>query len=664
MSDHAEIWVCPHCGGRSDISQLGFYTRIACPQCAAETVVHTQLANYRIESVLGIGGMSVVFQARDLVLGRPVAIKVLNDAYRDAPERIAQFENECSLMAKVRHENVVSVYSAGWARGQFYIAMELVDGRNLELIVEERGFLLPTDALEIVRQVALGLQSANESGLLHRDVKPGNVLITPEGMARVLDFGLSLEDKPGVETEDIIWATPYYVPPETLRREDENVQTDIYALGMALRNLLTGEATLPQDPHTIADMLVSKRTLPRLQSIAPHLEPSLCELADHMTAYDPADRPASYADLLLEVEEVQQALVLAATPEERARRRRSKLMTACGGLGVVAAGLAGAFLVSWMTPSAYVHEALDAEVLQWEERDTYREAERLMREGNTEQASELLVQLAQSDVELSIAASATLLRTCIDALENRETTRGYERFDSVTANAATVSPLGATEFEKMLALMSSLRMKDASVATHAGGLENPLLKAAALVLAADVYVGASQREVAEELLNQAAVVLSAHEARALNEKLEAYRVAVPRRTARIMLAETKKYLREGQLTEGLAQVDEVLKQKLTRLEREEMRVLGEAADIALVLRETLEKQGLCAADAEASPSQLSEMAAGLKGNTHLAAELNALALLLQGDYAAAFRSDPHASQADSNEPFAVMMRDWKARLEM
>lgn len=664
MSDHAEIWICPHCGGRSDISQLGFYTRIACPECAAETVVHTQLANYRIESVLGIGGMSVVFRARDLVLGRPVAIKVLNDAYRDAPERIAQFENECSLMAKVRHENVVSVYSAGWARGQFYIAMELVDGRNLELIVDERGFLLPTDALEIVRQVALGLQSANESGLLHRDVKPGNVLITPEGMARVLDFGLSLEDKPGVETEDIIWATPYYVPPETLRREEESVQTDIYALGMALRNLLTGEAKLPQDPHTIADMLVSKRTLPRLASIAPHLEPALCELADRMTAYDPADRPSGYVDLLAEVEEVQQALVLAATPEARARRRRGKLMTACAGLGVVAAGLAGAFLVSWLTPSAYVREALDAEVLQWEERDTYREAERLMRQGNIDQAAELLVQLAQDDVELTIAASATLLRTCIDALRNKETARGYERFDSVTANAATVSPLGAAEFEKMLSLMGALRMKDASVATHAAGLENPLLRAAALVLAADVYVGASQREAAEELLNQAAAVLKSHEASALTEQLEVYRAAVPRRTARIMLAETKKYFSDGQLSKGRAQVDEVLKQKLTRLEREEMRVLGEVADIMLVLRETLEKRELCTPDEETTPERLCELAALLKGNAHLPAEMKALTMLLQGDYAGAFRTDPHAAQSDSNEPFAVMMRDWKARLEM
>ena len=244
---------------------------IACPDCGVRSFVHGLLANYKIDSILGIGGMSVVFRARDMVLGRPLAIKVLNDTYRDEPERIEGFENECALMAKVRHENVVSVYSAGWARGQFYIAMELVDGRNLELIVAERGFLLPADALEIVRQVALGLQAANEAGLLHRDVKPGNVLITPEGQAKVLDFGLSLEDKPGVETEDVIWATPYYVPPETLHRQPESVQTDIYALGAVMYHMITGQAPESAIDRKINDALKEPKEINK--EILHHLFP-------------------------------------------------------------------------------------------------------------------------------------------------------------------------------------------------------------------------------------------------------------------------------------------------------------------------------------------------------------------------------------------------------
>ena len=212
----SDVCTCPACGTVMDVSTLGFYAELACPICGEVCRVHTELANFRIEGVLGVGGMSVVFHARDLVLGRELAIKVLNDVYRDTPERIARFESECAMMARVRHENVVSVYSGGWARGQFYIAMEKVEGRNLELLLAEHKCLMPDEALDVVRQVASGLQAAAEAGVLHRDMKPGNIIITPEGLAKVLDFGLSLEDRPDARREETIWATPFFVPP--LRR--------------------------------------------------------------------------------------------------------------------------------------------------------------------------------------------------------------------------------------------------------------------------------------------------------------------------------------------------------------------------------------------------------------------------------------------------------------
>ena len=122
MAAHAEIWQCPDCGAELDVSALGFYAQVTCPDCGQSEYVHTMLSNFRVEGVLGIGGMSVVLRARDLVLDRSVAIKVFNDAYRNQPDRISRFENECAMMAKVRHDNVVSVYSAGRARKQFYIA--------------------------------------------------------------------------------------------------------------------------------------------------------------------------------------------------------------------------------------------------------------------------------------------------------------------------------------------------------------------------------------------------------------------------------------------------------------------------------------------------------------------------------------------------------------
>ena len=167
MAQRAEIWQCPACASRMDVAGLGFYAEITCSGCGHKDYVHTLLATFRLEGVLGVGGMSIVLRGRDVVLNRPVAIKLLNETYRNQPERIARFENECSMMAKVRHENVVSVYSAGWAKDQFYIAMELLEGRNLETLVTKKQPLNPLRAIEIITQVVKGLEAAHHAGLSH-----------------------------------------------------------------------------------------------------------------------------------------------------------------------------------------------------------------------------------------------------------------------------------------------------------------------------------------------------------------------------------------------------------------------------------------------------------------------------------------------------------------
>lgn len=666
MADAHDIWTCPHCGTRQDISHLGFYVEIACPDCGARAFVHGLLANYKIDSILGIGGMSVVFRARDMVLGRPLAIKVLNDTYRDEPERIEGFENECALMAKVRHENVVSVYSAGWARGQFYIAMELVDGRNLELIVAERGFLLPADALEIVRQVALGLQAANEAGLLHRDVKPGNVLITPEGQAKVLDFGLSLEDKPGVETEDVIWATPYYVPPETLHRQPESVQTDIYALGMTLRNLLTGESTLPGIPQTLSDMVVAKKTLPGIATVSPRLEPRLCELVDRMTAYEVADRPSGYDELLQEIAEAQAALAEALDPEERARRYRRKLYAAACGLGSIAAGAVGGFLIALMTPSDSVQQILDADRLQWEERDAYTGAYSLLRDGKYEEAYDMLGSLCNSQSELSLAAAATFVRTALDVLDDKSTENGFNRFDKICSTYQPSSPPPGNECLQMLRQFLVERRMSGPLsrsAVNVYDIGDPMLKVAAAILEADRHVHLGEHAQAAEKITLILENLESLGLASLSEKVDEYRMAAPRRAARIALGNLKKLYHAGNLEAANSKVEELLKQKLGRLEKEEIRVLNEAATIMIEARNVLQKKNRSAVKPRETADELRRRASAIPEAGLFPRELYSLALLLNGNYNEAFKANPYAAEPTSNEPFAVIMRDWKKRLE-
>lgn len=646
---------------QQDISQLGFFAEIQCPQCGRTAHVHNMLANYKVESILGIGGMSVVFQARDLVLGRPLAIKVLNDTYRDAPERIAGFENECSLMAKVRHENVVAVYSAGWARGQFFIAMELVDGRNLELIVAEQGALQPLQAIEIIRQVALGLQAAHEAGILHRDVKPGNVLITADEHAKVLDFGLSLDEKTGADEEEIIWATPYYVPPETLRREEENVQTDIYALGMSLRNLLTGESTLPDSPQTIADMLVAKKTLLPLKQVVPQLDPSLCELVDVMTAFEPGDRPADYNEVLAMVVAVQRELVEAADPAARRRKSLRRMYIAAGAAASVLLGALGGMVVALLTPSASIQEALNADAMVWPERETYAEAESLLKSGERGQAAEALGLLTGEDSEPAVAAAATLLRTALDALQGKATANGYKRFAELVARKPQLAPMGQGSFEQMVALVAALQ-QDATKASELGNaMASPMLKAAVQILLADRYVHAGEAAKADEIIAQALETLRAADVATLASQVESYRGAAPRRAARMKLEGVKALFRAGRYDEAIAQVAAVQQLKLGQMEKMELNVMTEASAVMRVIHDTLQKKGR-RVNPGMNPVDLRTAAAGLGETESLPREFYCIALILSGDLDGAFRENPYAADAESQEPFAIMMRDWKLRL--
>lgn len=646
---------------QQDISQLGFFAEIQCPQCGRTAHVHSMLANYKVESILGIGGMSVVFQARDLVLGRPLAIKVLNDTYRDAPERIAGFENECSLMAKVRHENVVAVYSAGWARGQFFIAMELVDGRNLELIVAERGALPPLQAIEIIRQVALGLQAAHAAGILHRDVKPGNVLITADGHAKVLDFGLSLDEKTGVDEEEIIWATPYYVPPETLRREEENVQTDIYALGMSLRNLLTGESTLPGTPQTISDMLVAKKTLLPLKQVAPQLDSSLCELVDAMSAFEAGERPADYAEVLEMVVAVQRELEEAADPAARRRKKLRRMYIAAGAAVTVLLGTLGGLLVALLTPSASIQETLNADALVWPERETYAQAEALLKSGEKGQAAEALGSLTGADTEPAVAAAATLLRTALDALDGKATANGYKRFAEQVARKSQLAPLGQDAFEQMVALVVALQQDAAKASELGNALTSPMLKAAAQILLADSYVHAGDAAKADAIIAQALETLKAAEAATLASQVESYRGAAPRRAARMKLEGVKSLFRSGRYDEAIAQVAAVQQLKLSQMEKTELNVMTEASAIMRVIHDTLQKKGR-RVNPGMNPVDLRTAAAGLGETESLPREFYCIALILSGDMDGAFRENPYAADAESQEPFAIMMRDWKTRL--
>ncbi|HRQ91183.1 MAG TPA: protein kinase, partial [Bacteroidia bacterium] len=219
MEESAEqtalLMQCPECGKSLDVAGLPPYARIECPHCAAHIRVRTSMGQYEIVGLLGEGGMSQVFRAVDRTLGREVALKVLHQSLGRDTALTAMFEREAKLTASIVHPNVVKVYSVGQDQGYFYIAMELLEAISLEHLIGNKGALSEPEVLAIALDVACGLRAAHEEQLIHRDIKPGNMLVTGDGTTKLVDFGLALQQG-GEELSEDLWATPFYVPPEKL----------------------------------------------------------------------------------------------------------------------------------------------------------------------------------------------------------------------------------------------------------------------------------------------------------------------------------------------------------------------------------------------------------------------------------------------------------------
>ncbi len=293
-----EIAVCESCKGQMNIAGLAPFTSVNCPTCGEPTRVKVDLAQYQLTRRHGHGGMSLVFAAKDKNLGREVAIKILNEQYSMDTVRISQFEQEAKITAGVSHPNVVRVYTVGQAFNRYYIAMEMISGEALEEIMAEKGALPEEFVLPKMLQVTEGLNAAYSAGLIHRDMKPGNILIDNLGMAKIVDFGLALVTQGGVAKTDEIWATPYYVPPETLAREPEDFRSDIYALSVTMYHALAGKPPFEAESRSIGELAELKKSLPKLKEIAPHLSDCTCALIDKGMAHNPEERFGSYEEML------------------------------------------------------------------------------------------------------------------------------------------------------------------------------------------------------------------------------------------------------------------------------------------------------------------------------------------------------------------------------
>lgn len=345
---------CQDCGNPMDISQVAPFTKVECPTCGKQVRVKFAFGPYTLIRRHAVGGMSMVFVARDKTLNREVALKILSEDYSANERRIAAFEEEARITASFSHPHVVRVLTTGKAFGRIYIAMELVPGGHFEARIQELGKVSEKEMLPLAIEVAQGLKAAHAAGLIHRDVKPGNILLDSEGHAKLVDFGLALVTKGGKAKATEIWATPYYVPPETIEGAAEDLRSDIYAFGATLYHALAGVPSCGEETMATDILREAKQKVIPLGRREPQLSIDTCRIVDKAMAYDPADRFQSYDELIGRLESALKRVLTGVANESsqtvekrRVETRRATLLTSIAVGGVLTVALvAGVF---WVT---------------------------------------------------------------------------------------------------------------------------------------------------------------------------------------------------------------------------------------------------------------------------------------------------------------------------
>jgi eukaryotic-like serine/threonine-protein kinase len=328
------------------------------------------VGNYRIVRKLGEGGMGAVYQGVDLMLERPVAIKMLRAEIARQPELIERFRVEAVTLAKLNHPRIATLFSLFREREEYYMVMEFVDGRTLEALLAEWGRLAPEFALEILRQTLDGMAHAHTSGVLHRDIKPANIMVTGEGGVKVTDFGIArILGSSRMTREGRIVGTLEYMAPERIRGEEADIRSDLYSAGVVLFEMLSGRLPFVSDTDYGLMQGHLQQAPPRLAevgiAVSPDVEAVLVralakearqrfnsaeEFRDALAALAPRDavcqapaaqlKPTRLAGVAAPLPETRPAPMPAAAPAATARRRPVKRLAAAAAVLVVTLGVA------------------------------------------------------------------------------------------------------------------------------------------------------------------------------------------------------------------------------------------------------------------------------------------------------------------------------------
>jgi eukaryotic-like serine/threonine-protein kinase len=312
---------------------------------------------YELEELVGTGGMSSVFKARDTLLERHVALKILHPHFTEDEQYVERFRREARAVASLSHPNIVTILDRGEDEGRQFLVFELVEGRTLAELLQEQGRLPVQRALEIAIQVARGLGFAHEHGLVHRDVKPQNVILNGDGRAKVTDFGIARSlDVQGVTQSGAVLGTSNYIAPEQASGRPVDRTTDVYSLGVVLFELLTGEVPFPGESFVAVAMQHVSEPPPSVLEVRPDVPVRVARAVDRALEKDPAERFATMDAFAAELQACLAELgsppgpdadvtLVRSVPLVRARRRRRLLPAALVALGLALLAAAVAALL-------------------------------------------------------------------------------------------------------------------------------------------------------------------------------------------------------------------------------------------------------------------------------------------------------------------------------
>jgi len=275
---------------------------------------------YLILEQLGKGGMAIVYRSRDTMLERSVAVKVMRESYSRDPAFLGRFRQEAKAAANLSHPNIVTVHDFGLDKGQLFIVMEYVPGTDLKTLIKQRGRFTAEEAIPLLIQACAGIGYAHRAGLVHCDVKPQNILVTPDMRLKVTDFGIAraLSTIHPEEQSEIIWGSPQYFSPEQASGAAPSPASDVYSLGVIMYEMLTGSLPFHADTAVeLAQLHIEAEPVPIVEML-PDIPPVLEQILTKVLSKEPSQRYRTADQLgrvLMTFGNAKSAPALSLTPE-------------------------------------------------------------------------------------------------------------------------------------------------------------------------------------------------------------------------------------------------------------------------------------------------------------------------------------------------------------